>query len=192
MTLERGYIEASFRGGTADQRAEIVRACPPHPFRDAAATLSQSEDVVHRVMAMGILATAYCYGRACHAGAEMALAGHALGATVLRGRRHDLQPQTLSLLAVGAVSALRQLGRDREALAECERLVRYQELLDPADPNVHALRLVRVELLLELGRAGEAEAALAEVRASAGPVMMPGLQPSRSSSGRLAGTGTPQ
>ena len=192
MTLERGYIEASFREGTPDQRAAIVRACPPHPFRDAAATLSQSEDVVHRVMAMGILATAYCYGRACGTGAELALAGHALGAAVRRGGRHELQPQTLSLLAVGAISALRQLDRNREALAECERLVRYQELLDAADPNVHSLRLSRVELLLELDRAGEAEVALAEVRESAGPIMMPGLQPSRSSSGRLAGTGTPQ
>ncbi len=168
--LDRERIEALFRGGTADQRAAVVHACPPHPFREAAATLSQSDDLVHRVMAMAILATAYCYGRACELGAEIALAGHALGASLVRGGRQDLQPETLSLLAVGAVHALRQLGRGREALAQCDRLVRYQARLDAADPNVDSLRLVRAELVGEQDRFREAEEALA------GDVARPPLQ----------------
>jgi len=159
MTRNRERIEALFRNGTADERAAVVHSCPPHPFREAAATLSQSDDVLHRVMAMGILTTAYCYGRACELGADIALAGHTLGAEVLGSGRHDLQPETLSLLAVGAVNALRQLGRKDEALGVCDRLVRYHEELDAADLNVHSLRMARAELLLELGRIREAEAA---------------------------------
>ncbi len=164
----RERILAVFRDGSPDERAAFVNACPRHPLREGAATLSQSDDPVHRVMALAILTTAYCYGRACALGTEIALAGHALGSEALRGGGADLQPATLSGLAVGGVSSLRRLGRGGEALVLCERLLRYHESLDAADPNLHSLRMARVELLLDLDRVDDAEAAFREAPAPAG------------------------
>jgi hypothetical protein len=75
---------------------------------------------------------------------------------VLERGRQDLQPATLSLLASGAVHALRHLGRNQEALGLCERLVPYHEGLDAADANLDTLRLARAELLRDLGLPEEA------------------------------------
>lgn len=155
-TPDRKEILALFRSGGAEERAAFVHACPPHPQRDAAATMARSDDVLHRISALGILAIGYCYGRACELGAEIAFAGHALGVEVLRSGRSDLQATTLSGLACGAVSALRQLGRNPEALAACQQFLRYQVPLDPADPNVDSLRMAQVEILLDLNRPEEA------------------------------------
>jgi CHAT domain-containing protein len=129
-------------------------------MRDTAAELAASDVFLTRVLALGVLATAYCAGQACARGAEIAFAGHALGEELLR-QGAPLQAATLSGLATNAVAALRQLGRNGEALAAVDRLLPLHERLDPEDPNVHSLRMARVGLLLDLNQVEEAERAFA-------------------------------
>jgi tetratricopeptide (TPR) repeat protein len=148
-----------FRDGPDMARRAFVDSCPFHPLRDGAAGLAASDDMLSRVLALGLLANAYCNGLACAIGAEIAVAGRTLGEEILEAGA-ALQPTTLSSLAYWGVNALRELGRKDEALAFCERVLPLHEALDREDPNVHSLRIARVDILLDLGRVDHAEDAL--------------------------------
>ncbi len=58
-SADREGILRLFREGTAEERQAFVASCPPHLLRDGAGVLARSEDSLGRVMALGILATAF-------------------------------------------------------------------------------------------------------------------------------------
>ncbi|MBL8348276.1 MAG: CHAT domain-containing protein [Rubrivivax sp.] len=148
------------RSGTPAERAAFLAQLPPASFKDSAAGLFGSGNPGMVVVAITPLIQEYCFGSHPELGAVLADAAHERALEIARTvPDHGLLPTTLSGLACHHVRALAQLGRSAEVLAATARYLPLYEQMNERE-NLSTLKVLRVDALVNLGRADEAEAAL--------------------------------
>jgi hypothetical protein len=168
--MDAAAIYRVLKDGTLADRRALVSALPPEPMRDLAMSTLDSDKPVMLIAPLAFAAMRYCNGAAPEVGAELAKALHRLAVELFtQTTNHGLLPTTLSGLADSYVKACNMLGRSKDVVAFADEFVPFYTRISETQ-NLPALKLGRVEALLNLNRLDEAAAALSDPELPGSPI----------------------
>src|SRR4051812_33822119 len=151
------------RSGSPAERVTFIKNLPANQFSNAAIGVAASDNPGGVVVALGASIQPYCSGSNPELGAALAAAAHERAVEIWRTvPNHGLIPTTLSGLAASHLKALTLLGRSSEVLEVTNQYIPFYEQLGENE-NLPALKVLRIEALINLKPLDDADSALQDL-----------------------------